>query len=538
MRRSKVFLAGLTTLALWSSLWGCGGGGGTAAPSGNPLANGRAALNRVASGKQAADTPTLQSILTLFQQALQQDPNSSEAHFGIAICLAGVVGEGVDGQPDVSGGSSGSGSSGSGSVGGGTPAVLAPTVPPGGGSGNSGFTVPSPPNSGDVPPAPPGHTLPSQPIPPHHTLGLIWNLDRGLSSPYTLLHLLSPVGDLREGLVPFYGYPSDAQDVTRRQKLLTDLGTVLQNLQAVEADPNFSTRLPDVDRNGQAVTVGLPEVYLFDAYVNSLRAEIALSLAYNRDPGSFNLLPGTVIPATTPGDLPPAPPAFVSTVIAPGNGPGTLPFISPYLQLDKNQDGKLTPDEYLPPSPFLTLRDASLLQMAQQSMLAVVDKEQKGIDGVFARPADGVFLIPNSANVHALLMEVRDHVLPLIQQAATGPVTLEIPIYQPIPLAAQAGNSGAGAVAAPRSPFKGGLFALHSVDGGAGDLPPAPPVFTTQKITINVAAWFAKPPADLKAFAPTYTLDSSGFPDFSKTTYPDPTFGGLYPEGVPSDLRF
>src|SRR5262249_15935003 len=140
--------------------------------------------------------------------------------------------------------------------------------------------------------------------------GLIWNLDRSLSSPYTLLHLLSPLGDLRQGLIPFYGYPHDALDVSRRQKVLADLGTVQQNLQTVEADPNFTTTLPDPFRNNQKVSVGLPEVYLFDAYVNSLRAEIALSLAYNRDPGNFDLLPDTPVVVGSPGDMPPAPPVF------------------------------------------------------------------------------------------------------------------------------------------------------------------------------------------------------------------------------------
>src|SRR5262249_21334896 len=159
-----------------------------------------------------------------------------EAHFGYAICLAGQVGAGVDGN-----------------IGSGSGVVVGGTVPPsttgsgraakrtreagsapGGSGGGSPGGLPSSPLEGDVPPAP-----------PRHTLGLIWNLDSSLSCPYTLLHLLSPLGDLREGLIPFYGYPSDTQDIARRQKLLTDLGTVLQHLQTIEANPNFTTTLPN-----------------------------------------------------------------------------------------------------------------------------------------------------------------------------------------------------------------------------------------------------------------------------------------------------
>jgi hypothetical protein len=53
------------------------------------------------------------------------------------------------------------------------------------------------------------------------------------------------------------------------------------------------------------------------------------------------------------------------------------------------------------------------------------------------------------------------------------------------------------------------------------------------KVTINLAAWFANPPSDLKAFAPTFTLDENGWPNPDQTRYPDATFGGLFPEGLP-----
>ena len=57
-----------------------------------------------------------------------------------------------------------------------------------------------------------------------------------------------------------------------------------------------------------------------------------------------------------------------------------------------------------------------------------------------------------------------------------------------------------------------------------------------QKITINIAAWFAAPPPDLKAFAPTVPLTPEGWPQFDLAVFPDMTFGGLFPNGLPINL--
>ncbi len=525
MKKARLLLVGASAAL---SLWGCGGGNGPVGQS-NPLASGRAALTQLASNTSTPTTQSLQSALTLFQQALTQNPNSSEAHFGAAVCLMGADAQGVDGNTGVA------------------------TVPPGvtstllgksatsakivhrtagssPGNPGSGFVLPSPPTQGHVPPAPPNGTVSSKPIEPVHTLGLFWFLDRGLSNPNTLLNMLSPISDLHLGLISYYGYTGDAQEVARRQKLLADLATVAQHLQIVEADPKFTMTLPAPDQNGQSVTIGLPEVYLFDAYVQSLRVSTALSLAYNRDPGTAALLPPVPI-GVGAAPQPPAPPIFVkgSREIAIGSTPG-----SPFAALDKNSDGKLTPDEYLPASPFLTLSNAFYLQTAQAAMLAIVDRETKGITGVLARPSTGSFLVPNSTDVAAALASIRDNVLPLIQQATTGPVTLTIPRYVTIPLVAVNGGGTVQPVTASNELFASGTVATST---GVGVLDGNYPTVLTEKLTIDVAAWFTHPPADLKAFAPTYVLDSIGYPNYSLTTYPDITFGGLFPNGLPSDLQ-
>jgi hypothetical protein len=378
---------------------------------------------------------------------------------------------------------------------------------------------------------PPGTVEPA-PIPRHRTLGLFWNIDNSLSSPNMLLHVLAPIADLRFGFAPYFGYPHD--NAKRRLAMLEGLNTVAEHLAKVEADPTFSVTLPDADANGKTVTVGLPEVYLFDGYVQSLRAKLALSLAYVRDSGSVWIPP---VPMALAGSGT-ATGGVTNNTDPSGGGGGSIGLpIEPFAAaLDKNHDGRLTPDEYLPPSPYLTLRDPKLLQTAQQAMLAVVDREQKGIEGVLARPADGSFLIPNNTAVQQALTAIRDKILPLIQQAATGPFTIEIPRWDPVSTdpvwqKAQAPVDANRADVVFVSPGSTG-----SGEGGSGGS--FPWVMRTETLKVNIAAWFASPPADLKTLAPTLTLGADGWPDSSKSVYPDKTFAGLFPDGIKDDLPF
>ena len=97
--------------------------------------------------------------------------------------------------------------------------------------------------------------------------------------------MLAPVVDFENGYLPFFPGQSGTQEVARRQKLLADLTTVSQDLEKVEADPSFTFTLSG-GTSGQTRVLGLPEVYLFDAYVQSQRVKVALSLAYIREGGS------------------------------------------------------------------------------------------------------------------------------------------------------------------------------------------------------------------------------------------------------------
>jgi hypothetical protein len=448
-------------------------------------------------GRSPASQQNLQTALTLFQQALKLNPSSTDAQFGAAVTLAGLVANQFNTSSSATSGSGGAGTA-SGSGNGSS-----------GGQGAPGF----------MPPEPSGYTGNVVMVPPPQTAGLFWNLGQDIVSPFALLQTLAPVADLRYGLLPYYGYPGD--DVTGREQMLTQLTTVDQELQAIEANASFTTTLPDPSGNGGTVIVGLPEVYLFDAYVNSLRAQLGLSLAYVRDTpastggngtGAGGALTGIPVPMLTTAPSPPA---------------------------DLNHDGKLEPNEYLPPSPYLTLRSATFMTTAQQALQEVVSDETAGITGVLARPSDGSggFLVPNSSAVHAALVSVQTGTLPVLQQALKGPVTVQFPQFavpDPAPFASPPGKSAPRPISqsATRAVFSNLVVAIDPI----GFQPMPPP--TLVSVTLDLAAWFTNPPADLKVFAPTYPLDANGYPIYSQAAYPDLTFGGLFPGGAPTSLLF
>ena len=513
------------------SLWGCGGGSGASpASSGDALTRANAQLNQMSSGLQPSDSATLNATLSLFNDALKQNPGSPQALFGQTICQAGLTAATLEtnfGLP-VSAATTGSGS---------LSAV---------GLGTSTGQA--------TPPSPGNHPTAGALTASAARLGLFWHVGETVGNSDTLLMPLTPLAGLRYGLIPLYGYAAD--DVANRQQALQQLNTVTQNLQTLEANPKFATTLIIVGSPRGGSKIGLPEVYLFDAYINSLRAQLALSLAYNRDPGINNPLSG-----------PPLRPDELDGGVVYGDDPIGNENPSPhpprlgasYGSLDTNGDGKLTPDEYLAASPFLTLRDAGMLQTAKQALLAAADKQAKGIQGIFARPTisrfqangnDGFLIsnidntipnsidpnagvvITNSSVTHVGLDYTLNNIPPILKQATVGTVTLYMPLYAP---ATQGYVSSVPAKSAVRRHIgKTRRVFLLGYQGGT-DAEPFQTGRVTQ-VTFNLAAWIAHPPADLKAFAPTYTLQSGGYIDFTKTTYPDPTFGGLYPNGLPDEL--
>ena len=485
----------LAAISIGSALSGCGSGssGGSTV---NSLLAGRSALNNLASGQQTPSAAALSDAVSLFQQAVQQNGNDTTARFGDAISLAGLVGFEMDGfSPGSSGTSSGSVGSGISSMP--VQTVPLPPTPPGLASTSTTTTslVPS-----TIPPAPPNYNGVPQTSPPDNSAGLIWNLNTIVSNPLSLMSMLSPITDLRYGLMPFAGYEED--NSSQREQMLTQLNQADADLTSVESDASFTYQL--TLNSGKTVTIGIPEVQLFHAYIDTLRVQLAFSLAYIRSVSGSSNVP---LPAI-------------------GKPP-----------VDLNGDGKLEPNEYLPPSPYLTLRSATYFTTAQQALAGTTAEETNGIAGVLARPSDGSggYLIPNSTQVNQLLSMVQKTIIPTLQQLSTGPTVLQMPIigYGPLFAAAQtqlptmATTSGLDIGQIP-----------YLAGGGSTDAPvitlPADPVM--KSVTINLTAWFSNPPPDLKVFAPTYPINSNGHPILSQGVYPDPTFGGLFPDGLPTSF--
>ena len=156
---------------------------------------------------------------------------------------------------------------------------------------------------------------------------------------------------------------------------------------------------------------------------------------------------------------------------------------------------------------------------------------------MLARTTGGSFLIPNTTAIAAILTNIETNVVPLIAQAAVGPVTLSFPHYAVIDLvgAIAEGADGSGGVfqSVPGLAITVDTPPAPPATGGSGSLsgpniPTVPQLSVTQtKVTVNLTAWFNSPPTDLKLFAPTFTLTSRGGIDSTGTVYPDPTFGGL-----------
>jgi hypothetical protein len=404
----------------------------------------------------------LENASSQFEQALKEEPTHQRARFANAVCMAGAIAmraEGVGEAPPPP-----------------------PFTPPGAAGGVSGV---------ELPPLPPNSNAPRVSVVPYRHFGLFWNLQISAGNPVLLMRILSSVTHFQSGLLPFYGYQQDR--AARRQQWLEQLQRISDELTLIEADPNFSDTIPNPLPGPERLKVGLPEIYLFHAYVHALRTELALSLAYVRE-----------------------------------IDPKERDFRRP-AERDKNSDGKLTPDEYLPADPFLTLRDARLLTTARDALRAVVEKANKGIAGVLARPAnDTSFLLPNTPELNRALTTARDTTLPLLSQATSGPVTVVIPAPSPMPLLGVPGNT-----LPRRMPVGNRLFDLVTI---FFERPPDPPA--DMSITFHLAAWFQSPPADLKRLAPTYTLLPNGWPDLSRTTFPDATFAGLFPNGLPRAFWF
>lgn len=159
---------------------------------------------------------------------------------------------------------------------------------------------------------------------------------------------------------------------------------------------------------------------------------------------------------------------------------------------DLSGKSALTPAQYLPGGTFATLNSdgKARLNTTEQEINNLANNGIFAIDTVQTRTGTGYLIEPGNV---------------VITKAQYNDVETQIKKYQ------------------------GYLTSAQTVPITVGN--------TTTQTQLNLPAFFANPPADLKALLPTLAVSPSqygdGSFDLTRQNYPDPTFGGLFPSGLP-----
>ena len=129
--------------------------------------------------------------------------------------------------------------------------------------------------------------------------------------------------------------------------LIPALDQAIGNLTIAESDPAFTFRLGAgwyyMSSGYTQYTVHVGDVYIFEGFLRAIKAEALMACAYSVNAGSFD-------------------------------------FDAAQAALDANKDGILTPSEYMPASPFLTLIDANSMAAAKTELLAACDQAVQGLN--------------------------------------------------------------------------------------------------------------------------------------------------------------
>lgn len=217
--------------------------------------------------------------------------------------------------------------------------------------------------------------------------------------------------------------------------------------------------------DGYAI-VDIGDIYMFHGALLAARWALALPVSYNASPGTYN-------------------------------------FSGKELAQDTNHDGLLTIAEYLPPSPFLTLKDSATLAASKADMITACDKIISGVNATLAETSDNHDLFAwhtaDSGITGAELQSTKTFVQQ-VKASMSGPTTI-------------------------------------TYNGSEGD---------PMSITAYLGAWAANPPADFKAFMPTMEIyryrDWHGGYNYEKIVadggFSDKTFGGLFPGGAPDSFLY
>ena len=250
---------------------------------------------------------------------------------------------------------------------------------------------------------------------------------------------------------------TDIKNVIR--PMLERVGGYLQIVETYGGS-SFSFPMGTTSWDGYTL-VDIGDVNLFHGALLATRWALAIPASYNLNMGSYNV------------------------------------DVSPYDR-DINHNGLLTPSEYVPASPCLTLTSSATMTGAKLDMTTACDKIIAGINATLAETSDNYDLIkwhtPNEGPTQAELLEIKSYVTQL-KTSMNSAVTITIDEED--------------------EPVSFRIFA---------------------------GAWNTNPPADLKAMFPTQELvrwrnNWEGEYDYgmidAENGFPDDTFGGIFPDGMP-----
>lgn len=301
------------TFPLWIAT-GCGGGRSSSAGSpASRLDAARMALGNVTTGQAPANSQTLAAALKLFQQAHQADPSNQQASFGFAIVDLAVAAQKVidliqtraAGREDVS-----------------TDSVVQTTQ-----------------------------------------AAVLWNA--ALPGAAGSINAVQVATTLPLDAATRAGGPNAAAILPALNGLATSLNDAIPLIENTTTSSDFTFSFP-LFRGGQIATVVVDQsdAQAFLAALYFARAAVHILLAYNLDPGNFNLSA-------------PINSAFASN--------GSLP-------------NTIAPDLYLPPAPFGTPKSnaASLLRAAKADLSTAADRATTALASIQARIGTTQHLIDGS----------------------------------------------------------------------------------------------------------------------------------------------
>jgi len=278
-----------------------------------------------------------------------------------------------------------------------------------------------------------------------------------IANPSAALAAASHLGNFRElliGIAKAVALPvvADGTDRSGAQScisngVLAKLTSAANNLAAASNDSAVSIRVLGADGRN---TLRRADLQILTGGVQSVQGLVGINTAYNLDSGTFY------------------------------NG---KTFGNP-LSFDTNRDLRLSPNEYLAPAPYATLRSGGKAQLA-----TALTNLRGGLNNI-------------ESGINAKIAET-DSSSEAVQLTSTLRTQFNTALTQ-IPVAREVLT---------------GAFTVPGTD-----------------VTTNLAAYLNNPIADLHTSAPTLRFDAAAGQIVPVTPLPNPTFNGLFPNGLPTSF--